>query len=229
MSGLGRAALILYSKQGDKISMLLGDGARGLTTLGGRTKPKEHWIDCLVREVKEETRGILDYALCKKMFLFPPSQTVISDNCAYVFHPVDLSVLTGVAEQFPLTSSPESVCNEMSSLKVVDIDHLIEDLVVNEIETMTCNPRFKIMFMNVGYDTLRGNTFNFITENTNIDADLSHQISDIPPVICLTPINHGLPVVYGFSRSHTLFITDQFYFERDGRRLFRSGWHEYSD
>jgi hypothetical protein len=128
-------------------------------------------------------------------------------------------------DRFPHTSSTSAVCNEMSSLKIVEIDTLIEDLVINEEENMTCHPTFKTMFMKIGYDTLKGNTCNFATDTLNIEAELTCQISDIPPIVCLTPIRHKLPVIYGFSQIHGLFITDQFYFEKDGRRLFRSGWY----
>jgi 8-oxo-dGTP pyrophosphatase MutT (NUDIX family) len=229
LSNVSRAALILYTKEDGKTFALLGKNANGLTSLGGRSNTRETWIDCLVRELKEETRGILDYSECKKMLQIQPGRTVITDNCAYVFYPVPMSVLRETSEKFPLTSSPNPHCNEMSSLEIVEIDSLIEDIIMHETtETeshILCNPTFKAMFMNIGYDVLKGNICNFFTENVGIEFELSCRISDLPHTICLTPINDRLPIVYGYSKSKSLFITEQFYLEQGGRKLFRSGWH----
>lgn len=233
LPSVGRAALILYSIRDDGIFILLGSGANGLTTLGGRTEPSEMWLDCLIREIKEETRGILDYSKCKKMFLSPPTKVVIYGNCAYAFYPTEMSVLIDTAKEFLHTKSSQTVCNEMASLEIISIDELIEELVRqynSDADTLVprivCSPAFRSMFLDMGYDTLKGNICNFITENVSIEADMFCKINELPQMICLTPIDHKLPAIYGHSRTQGVFITDQFYFERNGMRLFRSGWHK---
>jgi len=269
-----------------RVYALFGRGSAGLTSLGGRTNLHENWLDCLVRELKEETRDVLDYSLCKDMFLTSPTQAINFNNCAYVFYPTSLETLRGISEAFPKTSSNRSVCNEMLSLEVIDIDTLIINLVEshspprvspNRVSSLlqeegivtpsktslstggtacsaavscasletpivrmgdySCAPVFQSMFMSVGYDVLKSNaresqwnhTFvgrNFTTQNVNVEVELTKPIREIPPIVCLTPINHGLPVIYGTAGG--LFITDQFYLEEKGRRLFRSGWYSIS-
>jgi 8-oxo-dGTP pyrophosphatase MutT (NUDIX family) len=226
-SNITRAALVLFNKTDEKTHVLLGKGANGLTTLGGRTRSKESWIDCLVREVKEETRGILDYAECKRILQLPPAQAVAIDNCAYVFFPVELSVMKETAERFIHIRVEDEAWNEMSSIEIVDIDWLIEELVVGDaLGSSVFNPTFKEMFLDIGYDVIRGNACNYITENVAIEAEISCRISEIPRTICLSPINDKLPVVYGFSKAKGLYITDQYYMQRNGKRLFRSGWFD---
>ena len=228
-----RAALVLYSSPsatGNRgIHVLLGKGAHGLTTLGGRVQPRETWIDCLVRELIEETRGILDYSNCRDMLLVSPTRIIEFDNCAYVFCPTTLETLGNIAKQFPETKSPHVVCNEMSSLEVVSIDNLmeslIESLITSRADRPTCAKKFESMFLTIGFDLMRGNTWNHITMNINEEVTMFKSVSSLPPVVCLTAIDRGLPVVYGFIEKHGLFITDQCYFERKNRRLYRSGWH----
>ena len=299
LSGVTRAALVLYAielpgvatcggfcdsgvasdrlpKAGVATSIsephvyaLFGNGFKGLTSLGGRISPRETWLDCLVRELKEETRDILDYTYCKDIFLSSPAQTINFDNCAYVFYPTTLETLRRISEDFPKTSSTRAVCNEMRSLEVINIDALIINLQqsmitdrpqedttstqVNEAQTAprdfpsaeaehkstttnpVCVPEFQSMFITVGYDILKnilrenypGQTFlgrNCITRDFNMEVNLATPVNSLPPVICLTPINHGLPVIYGTTKDG-LYITDQFYLEEKSRRLFRSGWH----
>lgn len=222
LSAVSRAALILYTNDSDTTYVLLGKGSNGLTTLGGRTQHREVWLNCLIRELQEETRGLLDYSNHPEIFLTKPAQIIESSNCAYVFFPSTLDSLKRIAKKFPETSSDRLVCNEMLSLEIVSVDTLIIDRITTR--SIPCAPMFETMFLNIGYDTLKGNTCNYTTANVSIEADMFQPIGSLPSIICLTPIDHGLPVVYGFSPSQGLFITDQFYLEEKGRRLFRSGW-----
>jgi 8-oxo-dGTP pyrophosphatase MutT (NUDIX family) len=220
MDAISRAALILYSKDSTKTHILLGKGKSGLTTIGGRTKPGENKYDCMVREVKEETRGLLDYTSSKEIFM--SCETLEYDKCLYAFIETDLRTLEGIANEFPKTFSNNDDCNELSALIVVNIDELIKDMVVSKL--ISCTICFRDMFMNVGYDRLKGNFCNYNATQMSIIVDLYVKISELPLYICLTPFKDNLPVVYGSIPSRGLFITDQYYLEEGEKRLFRFGF-----
>lgn len=219
---ISRAALILYSPAttGRERCALFGKGRSGITTLGGRIAPGETWLDCLVRELIEETRGILNYSLYKDIFITAPHKCY--DQCVYVFYETTYERLVAIAQEFPLTTSTRDVCNEMCSLEVCPIDDLLRDMIVYKKQRY--NEVFHSMFLTVGYDTLKGNTCNHITAKIDLEGELHVPISRLPRVVCLTPIRRDVPIVYGTILSKGLIITDQYYMDEDDRRLFRSGY-----
>lgn len=228
---VGRSALILYSDlptgvdgSERKTLILLGKGVRGLTTIGGRAVPGESWLDCLVREVREETRGLLDYGACKNMFLSPPARAVVYSNCVYILYPADPRALMEVASKFLSTTSSLPDSDEMSELCVVSASNVIEELVCSP-RTNIYNPLFRAMFMDVGFDALWGNNCNRFTDTLNIEVKHCSAIWHFPPIVCVAPFDDNFPRIYAYSENEVLFVTDQYYFSRSGRRLFRNGWH----
>jgi 8-oxo-dGTP pyrophosphatase MutT (NUDIX family) len=210
-SGMGNAS---------KVCALFGRGRSGLTTLGGRISSGETWLDCLVRELIEETRGILNYSLYKE--IFQTARNFCFDQCIYVLFETTYDVLVSIAAQFPFTTSGRDVCNEMLSLEVCPIDDLIKDMVVERKNRY--NETFQNMFLTIGYDTLKGNTCNHLVSRIDLDAEIYTPISRLPRVVCLTPIKKDIPIVYGTILSRNLYITDQYYLDDGERRLFRSGY-----
>jgi hypothetical protein len=221
---VSRAAMILYSSVSSErgICALFGVGANGLTTLGGRKSAHETWVDCLIRELIEETRGILDYSLYNEIFL--TAKNFYFDQCIYVLIETSYETLRDISLEFPRTSSSREVCNELSSLEVCLIDDLIKDMIIDKKRRY--NENFLSMFLTVGYDTLKGNTWNYMSSKIDLNVVLEVPISQIPKVVCLTPINRGTPVIYGTIPPKRLFITDQMYLREGNKFLYRSGWKE---
>lgn len=224
-----RTALILHATHSGQVFALFGKSRTGITTIGGRIGRGENWLDCLVRELNEETRGILNYSLHKEIFL--TKRCICFDQCMYVFYQTTYEKLVSVSERFPLTTSVRDVCNEMLSLEVCSIDELIIDILVTQSSQrkFRYNDAFQSMFLTIGYDLLKGNTCNHITTTIDLEAEISVLIASLPRVVCLTAIPDNLPMIYGVIPSKKLYITDQFFSESKNesgeiKRLFRSGW-----
>lgn len=218
-----RSALLLYHiVQGDVYVLLgMGDGARlsGLTTIGGRPiNESETEIECLVREVFEETRGLLDYSSCPEIFLM--NKHIRYDSCFYSFMEVKKSMLEKLCSDFTKTSSHKKVCNELLSLELLSSKELIRDIVESRNgcrSKWTYNDTFRKMFLDVGFDTLHNNKHNYITEEIGLPVHLLSPIDRIPSMVSLQTKKDLLKNVYGtiqrFKAGITVFIGDQFYFE----------------
>lgn len=227
MTSNTRSALILFSEtiiDGKKnIHILLGMGREGLTTIGGRRERGDGTdIACLIREVKEESKGILDYSLIPEYFNIKPQCEKIShNNCLYVFSQTSYSKLKEISNSFQNVNSNKTCESELISLEIVEIHDLLIDLVKNQYK-FSYNKTFKEMFLNAGYDQLKGIIWNKKSKKIIWDVNLNCDISTIPEYISLHPIQLSRKC-YGvaFSKTTNFYIYDQYYGEINGEHIFR--------
>lgn len=224
-----RSALILYTNEEigtdgtfKSPSILVGVNQGEITTIGGRREGKETEQLCLIREVREETKEVLDYSNCPEVL----SAAIIRkyNRCQYYFLKTSLKNLIRIREKFLVTTSDKAVSNELSSIEILDIEKLIEDLVVHKVNSY--KPDFENMFLDIGFDTIVGRRINYMSNTIAAKVDQAVPTSRIPSMISVFPFPNDLPIIYGVILPYRLFITDQFYFQKDGKRLFRSGFLE---
>lgn len=238
-----RSGLILYCEMNSspmykgykEIYMLLGCGSSGITTIGGRSTTESD-IDRLVREANEETRGILNYLICSEIFIEctmaginGPNKGINFDGCFYYMIKTDMKILKQLCDEFPTTSSNRTVCNELSSLKIISTNDVIRYMV--SLIPTTCSlysATFQKMFMTVGFDILHNNRHNKKAETININAEIYVPIKDIPTFISIRPFPTLLPTVYGIIQKDgfNLYIGEQFYYETESDIVYRSGVYD---
>lgn len=211
-----RSALILYSKiytetKEEKIHILIGMGDKGLTSIGGRREQNDKTdIDCLIREVKEETRGILDYSLIPETFSNKEECEKVSyQSCLYAFLQTSHEKLLKIKDIFQNKEAGRSVEMELSSLIVADINDLLIDI-IKKRNNYQFNPVFKDMFLNMGFDELKNIRWNYLSEKLNSnDYTLSpnFDFEDIPQYVSLR-----LSKIPGIDHFGTCKIKDQIYY-----------------
>lgn len=226
-----RSALILFSTTNHHVHLLIGVNRGSLTTIGGRRQERESELDCLIREVKEETKKIIDYTMCHELL----SMAIIKryNSCYYAFLETDLPNLLEIREEFSKTTALEPECNELSSLEVVELDKFVEELIVGSSKPANgflCRAELKMMMLDVGFDIMKkrrvGNNspINYFSSQMSVKVDLYCPVAEVPLIISVFPFNKNLPRVYGVILMNGCYISDQFFFEEPDRILYRSGW-----
>ncbi len=219
-----RSALILFSEtivDSKKIThVLLGNGSNGLTTIGGRKKLGENDVGCLIREISEETRNLLDYSKIPEFFNSKSCNKISFSNCLYVFIQDTYSSLKNISEKYKTTESSTEEGNELKSLDLIDVDDLICDLIIEKTRFIY-NDTFKTMFLNVGYDKLKKIEWNRQSRKIGVQVDLKESYSAIPEYISLHINDRFLTRIYGKILSNGLLISDQYYGFVRGKHLFR--------
>lgn len=217
-----RSAIILYSKiiRNNKIEthILTGDGANGITSLGGRSKKGENKYACAIRETKEETRGILDYSRIPEIFSSKNCRELIYSNCSYFMIQVSHVVIQEVCKNFE--QSEKTTSEELKSLKVFEIEDLVWNILKNP--EFRVNQTFRDMFLSVGFDWFKGNSCNeesrFLdSKNFEVFTSLNH----FPNIISLHPINCNFVKKIHAKIDDKYLVSDQYYGFINGTHLFR--------
>jgi 8-oxo-dGTP pyrophosphatase MutT (NUDIX family) len=226
MEIIRRSALILYSIErsttSNRITIFAGVNQGELTSIGGRKEARESEMECLIREIKEETKDIVDYTNCPEIL-----STALSRKCNG-FYDVCVETtrerMTEIREQFLSTISGKRESNELSSLELIDLDQLIKSYILKK--DPPSRPDFKKMLLDVGYDAIVSRfdrKINYYTDKMNIRVNFYAKIGDLPEIVSMVMFNDNLPNVYAKIQSNGFFITDQYYFEDREGRWFRSG------
>lgn len=218
-----RSAFIAFSPwTAERPAMILVGKNRSncLTTIGGRKENGETEQLCLIREVLEETKGVINFHQYPELL----SSAIMRkyENCQYYFTETTYEVLLNVQEEFKLASSDRDVCNELNSLEVVSIETLAEDFIVNK--SIPAHPNFQNMFLDIGFDTIVKRRTTYFVKNIGARVDLKVAIDAIPKIVSVFPTQRGLPIVYGIVIPNGIFITDQYYFRNERGMLFRNGF-----
>jgi 8-oxo-dGTP pyrophosphatase MutT (NUDIX family) len=220
-----RSALILYAEEGG-ITIFAGINQGDLTTIGGRRETRESEMDCLIREIKEETRDIIDYTNCPEILASALSRK--HNGCFYVFVKTTVERMIAIREQFLKTVSERRESNELSSLELIDLKELIRNYIQNK--GPPSRPEFRNMILDIGYDTLcpPERKINHFTDKMNIRAVIHVPIANIPHIVSLFMFNEGLPNIYGITQTNNFFISDQYFFTDKHGRWFRCGFVPHS-
>lgn len=223
-----RSAIIFYSEQhvcGEqkKIYALFGKGDKGITTIGGRKeRTDKNDIDCLIREVKEETKGILDYSLIPEYFTLKESERFSFNNCLYILIKINISEMQTICEDFKKAKATKDCEKELNDLEIFNIDVLIFDLVTSN--KFVYNETFKEMFLCVGYDELKKNPWNKQSRKIANDlVNLNKSYAEFPLYISLHPSDTLPGKIYGkiTMKDIIFYIYDQYYGKINNKHLFR--------
>lgn len=220
-----RSAIILYSKifNSEKnileTYILVGNGANGYTSIGGRRNKSENKISCLIRELKEETRNILDYSMIPEFFTSNYCNEVVFANCSYFMVPCNYERLYEIGEDFKKTEPIET--DELTSLDIFEIKDLIWNIIKNEAKFQV-NPTFKEMFLSIGFDWLSNSHWNKEVKNLNCRDFISYtSFLEYPQIVSLHPKHSTyLKKEYGIIGDN-LVISDQYYGVINNEHLFR--------
>jgi len=218
-----RSALILFSPwSADKSAMMLiaKNKSNCLTTIGGRKESGETEILCLIREVLEETKGVIDYRNYPE-FLSKAIPRKFK-NCQYYFLETSLQNLLERQKDFTKATSDRAVCNELNSLEVMSIEDLAEDFIVNK--SIPAHDEFTEMFLDIGFDTIANRRTTYFTHNIGARVDLRVPIYTLPKLVSVSLFPKGLPIIYGVIIPNGTYITEQYYFRNEKGSLFRSGF-----
>lgn len=221
-----RSAIVLYSKIFNhkkgifETYILIGKGSNGFTTIGGRRNKTENKITCLIRELKEETRNILDYSSIPEFFTTNCCDEVVFANCSYFMVPCTYERLLEITEDFEEKPPTCLDSDELSSLNVFEIKDLIWRMVKDE--KFQINPTFEEMYLSVGFDWLSNSHWNKEAKNLNCRDFVSFlPFSDYPPFVSLHPVNSTyVKKEYGII-SENFVISDQYYGFINNEHLFR--------
>lgn len=233
---VNRAAIIIYTPNPDDASdymILLGVSRYGINSIGGGKEIGEQEIRCCARECAEETRNLIDFRECRG--ILKQAVTFKHYKCIYYLVSAEYETIRKTCDDFrhvSLSSDPNDKTNELTELKMVSSKKLITQFVNGRFNDDTSNvhyrPEFVNMFMDVGFDRLHGNTFNYYINTIAMHDTLNVPIADLPEIVSVTPICKGLPRIYGSlkhiddSHKRTYWIGPQYYFTNDeGVALFR--------
>lgn len=232
-----RMALILYSEiyidKKKYVHLLLPLSILGenITTFGGgRMHSLETDIECVIREVREESRNILDYNKIFELITSTGNMSkFIFSSCVYYTMKTSLSNLIKTAKKINNSEQVQTEKDEISCVKIFEIDDLIYDMVKNE-NKFNFTPRFKEMFLTFGYDFFNKNFFNHETKKLGLRVEYKDSISKIPPIVSLHPSKEGLDKIYFETKignpekiygDFSLYASDQYYGIVKGEKLFR--------
>lgn len=228
MSTTVRVALILYSEilvnNQKKIFVLLPLSVnRCITTFGGRKKNTcETDIECLIRELTEESRGVLDYSKISELFNSNKNYTKFSHcGCLYIAIQDKYENLKRIKEIIENTKQKASESEEISAVELFDIDELIYDL-AKDLDKHYYTPAFRDMFLSVGYDFFKKNLCNRETKKIGADVKYYTDIGKIPHYVSLHLMKNNLKNIYCeiYSKG-TMYVSDQYYGFINGEHLFR--------
>lgn len=224
-----RSAIILYSKIHNLITdknetyILTGDGANGITSIGGRSKRNESKYVCAAREAHEETRGVMDYTNILEIFTSNLCTEVLHANCSYFMIQVKYEDLFNVSESFSKKDKEDS--DELKSLVIFNIDDLIWNILKNP--NFQVNSTFKEMYTNFGHDWLSGSKFNKEIKNLDFkEFQLCEPLDKFPPIVSIHPFFSTIPKrIYAktYNRnipSDRFVISNQYYGFINGEHLF---------
>ena len=227
---ISRVALILFSEliinNKKKIYLLLAKSnvSGCVTTLGGRKdREKESDIDCVIRETRQESRGILNYEKIPDIFNQKSFVKLTFKECIYFCHQVEYKKLNEICETFRITKQVESEIDEISDLNLYDIDKLILDI-NSENKIHNYHPVFANMFLSIGYDFFKKITCNKESKKMGLEGKLYKQIFINPDYVSLQPeLITNAPNLYGevFHSGSILYIYDQYYGKFGNIHLFR--------
>lgn len=231
MDMINRAAVIIYTPHPtDKNDMLILVGVNrfGITSIGGGKEYGEQEIQCTIRECKEETRDLIDFTNCK--VILKQAKTFKHNRCIYYLVPGTFETLVEICKEFPSAkhqSNDNDTSNEMDELRLISINETIKKLVCNDRSTANLyQPKFAEMFVDIGYDRIKGNVHNHQVLTINMPANLTCHISDLPLIVSISAINYRLPVVYGTvtdeTTGATLYISQQLYYDNGNEAVFRN-------
>lgn len=219
-----RCALIYYSIEKDLVHVLVGKSSNKLTTIGGRKKIGESNIDCCVREIFEETKGVIDFRACPNAINI--SKQVTYSGCKFYMIEILHETLLNITEAFKKAVGYTKESNELESLEVLEIHKLIENLIYNNV---AYKDEFKVFMIDVCYDMLCNVQHSEFIENLNSDVKLNITISELPQKVSFVKqdqqflLNDAVKIIG--VKNNTLY-TEQFFFKKENRLLFKSGFLE---
>lgn len=222
---------VLYSKikinNEVKIYVLLGKQAltNQITTIGGRKiSARETDMECMIREMREESKGIIDYTEIMEYYMYNNRNKIYHTTGVYYFNQADHETLEHFCDLFDKTNSTDVSSMELTSLVLLCIDDILLDINSTNSE-MVYNPNFKNMFLGIGYDYLKKNICNHNVMKLGIPIEFSKNItlSQIPEYVSFHHTNHlYLPVIYGKTLDkEPFYISDQYYGLIKGKHVFR--------
>ncbi len=120
---LRRGSIVPYVKYDDSIYLMLGIDAitNEITDIGGGVKKYESNLTASIRELKEETKGLLN--LSPHQILFDVA--VIVDNETVIFHELTINEKISL-EQFSDVSFHNKAMNEIKRLIWVDYSDFLD-------------------------------------------------------------------------------------------------------
>lgn len=242
-----RAAIIIHTPNpldANDMLILVGVSRYGITTIGGGKKDNEQEIRCCIRECFEETRHLINFESAR--IILKQAKTFKYEKCIYYVVPGFYEDMKSNCEEFSkvrIDESPDAETNEMLELRLVSANQLIRNFVMqnymDESNKHMYTRAFIGMFMDVGYDKLRNNSHNHYTININMPVKLNIPLIDLPPIVSVSIMKHGLPVIYGVLSNNRndeensdeisdsqqlplLYISSQFYYETPTESVFRN-------
>lgn len=242
-----RAAIIIYTpnpSDANDMLILVGVSRYGITTIGGGKKDNEQEIRCCIRECYEETRHLINFESAR--ILLKQAKTFKYEKCVYYVVPGFYDDMQSYCKEFPnikIDDNPASETNEMLELRMVSANQLIKNFVMqnytDEDKVHTYTRAFISMFMDVGYDKLRNNAHNHYTININMPVKLNTSLIDLPPIVSVSILKHGLPIIYGMLYNNrndeensdeisdnqqlpVLYMSSQFYYDTPTESVFRN-------
>lgn len=229
-----RSALVLFSTSLNKqVHILIGINGGQYTTIGGRRKTNETEIGCLIREVNEETKNVIDYTDSQKLLSIATLRKY--NDCSYYFLETDYQDLVDRREEFSKATANEPESNELTSLEVVQLEAFVEKLICQP-DNVPCRTELKNMILDMGFDVMKKRRpapgqlsefpINYQPSQLPIKADLWCDISELPQIVSVFLFNENLPAVYGNITNRGGYLTDQYFFEDQEQILFRSGWQK---
>ena len=197
---ISRIALLLYSRiivNGKRKTFLLiptSSATKCLTTLGGRKeRGRETDIECIIREAKQESRGILNYEKIPEIFNSKIFTKITHKDCIYFSSQIPYDEMKNISLEFKNAKQVDHEVDEIDDLNLYDIDKLILDLnSVNSIHKY--HPFFADMFLSIGYDFLKKISCNKESKKLGIEGKIYKKISLIPEYVSLqTELIIGAP------------------------------------
>lgn len=236
-----RSALMLYSLVDDKVFLLLGVNRKQLTTIGGRRQEKENEMDCLIREIREETKRVIDYTNCPDFLSIATMKRY--NLCFYAFLETSHQNLQRICYEFSKATASDPESNELSSLEIINLDEFVEKaIVIGETSqhriadgtSITARPELRRMILDIGFDVLRKKRtskteshllpINYFSSQMSVKVELFCPVSEVPMIVSVSPFNRDLPHVYGIVLPSGCYISDQFFLDEPRRTLYRTGW-----
>jgi len=201
-----RAAVIIYTlnpHDTNDLLILVGISRYGITTIGGSKKENEQEIHCCIRECYEETRHIINFEQGRA--LLKQAKTFKYEKCIYYLVPGCYEDMMAYCKEFletKIDDNPDSETNEMLEIRMVSANSLIKDFVMGKFTDASGKyaymSSFVSMFMDMGYDKLRNNTHNHYVNSINMPVKLNVPLADLPAIVSVSLLKHGLPVLYGY-------------------------------